>query len=471
MSKQIQGASPADRAVQFTRAPNLANQMGRAFAGGADPIKDEQTGRLAGIRLDTKKHGDGALGAAQAQQWASAMSCQLTQVPVIEYVTQTIALPLTDTQFAASYGSEINLLNQQGLPTGAAAIDSSFAVNGILQTNMFCCGIGVHVFAEPLSFSQIANLVSSTLTGQPISPDVWTKNDLADGALGSLTAVTGMYPAVVEWGFADWNAAYHMANAYQFQWVACQRYLIISELLADVAFYGPYADGKGFGTSDVVAQQYFAQINSYYVGQTAQAFLPISHRRVGSVNSNAVTTAGPIFTSNTGIFHATRDFDLAPVSFGGIGVQAQSGNQPFRKMSKPVYLKQGIPVNMRLQSQDAYHQAQFNRYMSISEGAGGNGIAKVSTTTLAALSGVQNPGTTNAGLEITLDQGANELVQQLVNTDRYLGKGGVLKIACLIKGFEVGGSWEGGFNPNNSALASQVYIPQKNGDVPMLLGG
>ena len=46
-----------------------------------------------------------------------------------------------------------------------------------------------------------------------------------------------------------------------------------------------------------VAQQYFGQMNAYYVGQTAQAFLPISHRRVGSVNSNAVTTAGPIFTA------------------------------------------------------------------------------------------------------------------------------------------------------------------------------
>ena len=38
--------------------------------------------------------GDPPFGAAQAQQWASAMNCQLTQIPVIEYVTQTIALPL-----------------------------------------------------------------------------------------------------------------------------------------------------------------------------------------------------------------------------------------------------------------------------------------------------------------------------------------------------------------------------------------
>ncbi len=432
----------------------------RQFGFGSGPLATRE--ELAGsLGADPTKVTDGQLAAAQQSQWQGPISCPLTAMPVIEYVTLTVPLPLTDTQLAATFGNEVQVLNQQGTPSGVADVDSSFAVNGILQANMFVCGIGVHAFGEPISFSQIGNTLSNlTLAGLPISPDVWSVNDLAHSALGP---TSGIVPAEMEWGFADWNAIYHLTNAYQFQWTFCQRYLLLNELLADVAFYGPYAEGQGFGTSDVIVQQYVAQMNAYYRANAGAIFMPPSHRRIGSANANAVATSGPTFATNTGIFHPTRDFDLAPVSFGGLKVQAGSGAQPFRKMTKPIYLPSGHPIKMTLQAQDTYHFNQMTRYMSISEGAGTNALA-LSQVSTGSLNGNQNPGSAQAGLEITLDQGGNQYTQQLVNTDRNIFKGGVLKLAMLIKGFEVGGAWLKVFsNPDNtSQLASQVWMPGRN---------
>ena len=397
------------------------------------------------------------LGAAPGDTGAmdAAFGCPFTQIPVLEYVTLTVPLPLSDTAVSATFGDTINVLNVgQSAPPGVASVDSSFAINGILQTNMFVCGIGIHAFGEPISFSQIGNGVPTSLASYPISPDVFSSNhDLPDGALGP-TAAGSMIPALFEWGFADWMAIWHMMNAYQFQWTFCQRYLLINELAADVAYFGPYAEGMGMGTSDVAVQQFIKQANATYRASGGSVFLPVSHRRVGSVNGGGT---GATITLNTGVFHPTRDFDLSPVTFGGL--KAQGGCcQPFRKMTKPIFLQSGNPIKMQLVAQDQYHQTQMQRYLSISEGAGNNATALVQVD--STLNGLQAP-VPNAGLELTLDQGGNQFSAQGTNTDRQLFKGGVLKLSMLLKGFEVGGQWLGAFtNPTaQAALASKVYIP------------
>ena len=386
-----------------------------------------------------------------------AMKCPFSQVPVLEYVTLTIPLPVTDTAISATFGDTINVLNVgQTAPPGVVSVDSSFGINGLLQTNMFVCGIGIHAFGEPISFSQLGNSVAVGISGYPISPDVFSSNhDLPNGALGP-TAAGSVIPAAMEWGFADWMAIWHLMNAYQFQWIFCQRYQLINELAADVAYFGPYAEGEGMGTSDVIVQQFVKQVNSMYRPLGGTVFLPVSHRRVGSVNTGG--TAGPTtITGNTGVFHPTRDFDLSPVTFGGLKVQGSSGGQAFRKLTKPIYLPTGNPIIMKLVAQDAYHQQQMQRYLSISEGAGTNTTALVQVD--AVLNGPQTP-TLNAGLELTLDQGASTFSNQGTNTDRALYKGGVLKLSMMLKGFEVCGAWNACFQGANAQqLANSVYIP------------
>jgi hypothetical protein len=399
------------------------------------------------------------LGAAPSQQgWQQACTCPFTQVPVLEYVTLTIPLPVQDTAITATFGDTINVLNTQGTPPGVVSVDSSFAINGILQTNMFVCGIGIHAFGEPISFSQMGNGVPTSITSLPVSADAWSTNDLTHAALGP-TAAGSIVPADLEWGFADWNALWHMMNAYQFQWTFCQRYLLLNELAADVAYFGPYAEGEGMGTSEVAVQQYIKQVNSYYRANGGSVFLPIKYRRYGSVNVGA--TGAPTLTGNTGVFHPSNDWALAPVTFGGIKNQGSSGALPFRKMTKPIFLGAGLPIKMQLVAQDQYHLTQMQRYMSISEGVGNNVTALVQVdTTLNGTPAFTAP----TAVELTLDQGGNQFASQSVNYDRQLYKGGVMKIAMLLKGFEVGGQWLGCFQGSQGqSISSQVYIPGVSG--------
>ena len=418
------------------------------------------------------------LGASPEQAIASgrlgdvvqaACQCPMTAMPVIEYVTLTIPLPVTDTAVTATFGDQINVLNVQGTPPGVAQVDSSFAINGILQANMFVCGIGVHVFGEPISFTTIGNGMSTSLTSVPVSPDAFTANDLANGALGPTSGIT---PADFEWGICDWNAAWQMANAYQFQWTFCQRYLLINELLTDVCYYGPFAEGQGMSDSEVAVQQYIAQANAVYRGAAAgSVFMRPTHRRYGSVN--VAGTGSGTLTGNTGVFHVASDWATAGVTYGGIKNQAHSGGYPYRRVAKPIFLGAGLPIKMQLSAQDQYHLTQFQRYISISEGANTNQTALVKMD--STLNG-QPTFVAPQGLELTLDQGGNQFAANSAQTNRQLFKGGVLKLAMLLKGFEVGGQWVGCFqNPQTAqAMAQSVYIPGTSAGtsgVGLLAGG
>ena len=54
----------------------------------------------------------------------AAFGCPFTQVPVLEYVTLTVPLPLSDTAVTATFGDTINVLNVgQSAPPGVASVD------------------------------------------------------------------------------------------------------------------------------------------------------------------------------------------------------------------------------------------------------------------------------------------------------------------------------------------------------------
>jgi hypothetical protein len=362
----------------------------------------------------------------------SVTSCAFTQVPVIEYTTRTIQLPLHDSAIDTSFGQQIDLLNIANPGPNGVTVESSFVGNGnTLQADMLAMGIGIHGFGEPLQFSLIGNAMTPLpAPGSPIfSPDVFTANDLANNALGVTTGVT---PAELEWGGADWNAMWHMMEGYEFVWTMNQRYNIIQEIAADVAYFGPYAEASAASDSEVVAQQYVRQVNNRYRDLAAGGiFVPVQGRRMGSVS-----IAGPL---NLGVFHPSRDFDTVGATWGGIRNQGGAACcQPFRKFSKPVLFERGIPIGMKLQAKDSYHVAQMQRYMSLSERQGGN-LATVSID--ANVTGLTAAGANTAN-ELTLDQGPNVLAAQRVNTDRVIFKGGVMKLAVLIKGVEVWGAWK-----------------------------
>lgn len=390
----------------------------------------EKANRLK-FGLGESHEASGALAAAE-----KCLRCSFGNIPVIEEVVWTIPLPLAPDEALATFGDQVNLLSGSSSVPGVASIDSTFLINGILQTDILAQGIGVHVFHEPMSFSTIGNAFTAPNieTVPPPSPDVWTANDLANGAFPATVEVDGSNygPAVMQWGADAWRAGWNFINAYQFQWKTSQRELVLNELAADVSFFGSFADAEAAGTSEVAIIDFVAAINATYRSKGSNSiFLPVSFRRVGSVQVGGAAAA-----NNRGVFHPTRDFDLAPVTWGGLRWQGYGcRGQMYRPIESPCFLERGIPIGMIFVSQDAVHQASMLEALTIDNGALGTNI-----TADANLSCTTGTGA-NVMLEQTLDAAPINMPQQ-VNICRQKFKGGILKLAIKIKGWEMPGGWK-----------------------------
>lgn len=408
---------------------------------------------------NTEKFGrEIGLGKLPNEDIANAvLQCGMTQLPVIEYVTWTANIPMSDDDVDATFGEEIDVLDSDKSVRGVDSVDSSFAKNGILQNDMLVMGFGVHLFGEPLAFSTIGNSVANDTAFPTMSPDVWTEADLARNALGVTEGVT---PSTMQWGNVDWEALWHLANGYQFQWKMNQKYLVVNELVADVCYFGPYADAVAASSSEEALQPFVRRMNDRYrtVGGST-TFEPINARRIGSVNTFPGSQGG----QNVGVFHPTRDFDTVPTTYGGIRNQGATGCcMPFRKLPRPVLCERGIPIWMTLQGQDSFHVKQMQNLLKLSGGFGG-------TSEIigfdADINGITNNNAAAAAtfLELTLDPivaNANTFFNQNVQTDRDIKKGGTLKLAILLKGVELWGNWK---TYVIDSMQDKVAMPQITG--------
>jgi len=375
----------------------------------------------------------------------SVLSCGFTQVPVIEYVTWTVDLPVPQNTIAGTFGDTIRLLNEPDSVPGVTSVDSSFVHNGILQVDMLVIGFGVHAFAEPTSGTQIGNYINPAPTAGAvnISPDAYTQNDIISGSLGAnigtggAVGATTITPALLEWGGCCQEALWHLMNAYQFLWIMQQRFNLIQELCADVAYFGSYAEAVAAGSSSQAFQRIVNRVNTKYQSSgigAPGAFVPINATRIGSVS----TPTTPAAATNHGVFHPTRAYDQLDVTWGGLRAQGMTGMlQPFRKLFKPVLLEAGLPIGMQLQAQDEYHQLLMQQYLSNNDTLGGT----VSTVTVGPTTSGLTSTSANEFLELTLDATPVTVPQQVM-TDRVLMKGGAMQLAILIKGFEVWGPWK-----------------------------
>jgi hypothetical protein len=413
------------------------------------------------------------LGASPGDMAAAqkCLRCSFGNIPVIEQVVWTIPLPLTVEEATATFGDTVNLLSGSSSVPGVASIDSTFLINGILQTDILSHGIGVHVFHEPMSFSTIGNAFNapSTTVAPPPSPDVFTTNDLINNAMSNVVTTTGVgaattstnfFPADFEFGVDVWRAGWNFINAYQFQWRTNQRELVLNELAADVSYFGSFADAEASGTSEVPIIEFVAAANATYRSKgSATIFLPITHRRVGSVNSGSGT-------NNVGVFHPTRDFDLAPVTWGGLRWQGYGcKGQMYRPVESPCFLERGIPIGMQFIVQDAVHQALMLEALTINNEPLGTNIPPDSnlSCTTAVSPGAATPGTPTAGaivaggvntmLEQTLDT-TPVLVAQAVNVCREIFKAGILKLGIKLKGWEMPGGWKAFCQTNMPGIMS-----------------
>lgn len=408
----------------MARASNKRSILGREihnFARDKGKVQRVPFGR--GVDPSTVGVSD-AVGLAE-----KCIRCSFGNIPVVEEVVWTIPLPLTADEALATLGDTVNLLSGSSSVPGVASIDSTFLINGILQTDILAQGVGVHVFCEPMSFSTIGNAFAApdATVAPPPSPDVFTVNDETNGALSS-----GLTPAVFEFGEPVWRAGWNFINAYQFQWRVSQRELVLNELAADISYFGSYADAEAAGTSETPIIEFVAAVNAIYRSKgSGTIFLPVNFRRVGSVQVGGAAAA-----NNFGIFHPTRDFDLAPVTWGGLRWQGYGcRGQMYRPIESPCFLERGIPIGMQFVVQDAVHQAQMLEAVTINNDPLGTNVevdTNLSCTT-ATGAGVM--------LEQTLDAAPINMPQQ-VDVCRQIFKGGILKIGIKIKGWEMPGGWK-----------------------------
>jgi hypothetical protein len=383
--------------------------------------------------------------------------CSFGNIPVIEQVVWTIPLPLTVEEATSTLGDTVNLLSGSSAVPGVASIDSTFLINGILQTDILAHGVGVHVFCEPMSFSTIGNAFNAPTVTQapPPSPDVFTVNDLLHGAFPVTVATNGnnFTPADYEWGVDVWRAGWNFINGYQFQWKTNQRELVLNELAADVSYFGSFADAEAAGTSEVAIIEFVATVNATYRSKGSNTiFLPVDFRRVGSVTQPA---------GNVGVFHPTRDFDLAPVTWGGLRWQGYGcKGQMYRPVESPCFLERGIPIGMLFVVQDAVHQAAMLEAVTINNEPLGTNISP--DTNLSCITDNTTGVAANVMLEQTLDL-VPVLVEQQVNVCREIFKGGILKIGIKIKGWEMPGGWKAFCSSPAAPAGLQFMSPTQAG--------
>src|SRR5208337_2717400 len=137
--------------------------------------------------------------------------------------------------------------------------------------------------------------------------------------------------------------------------------------------------------------------------------------------------------------------------------------QPFRRLTKPCFLERGIPIGMFLRVVDAVHQNLMYQYMSVdnNQESGSNLInvwGALNTINAGAPElSLTGPGTTASTVNI-----------QQTLLDRAVFKGGIMKLAILLKGFEVPGPWKQWINSQcqtmmNQGGSSPLYFPSGGG--------
>ena len=375
------------------------------------------------------------------------LKCGFGNVSVTEEVIWTFTLPLRHNDVQLTLGDIINLFGGNNTPSGVCSVDSTFLINGILQTDLYCVGIGVHVFVEPLLFTALGNgwtVPAGAVGASPPSPDDWTKNDLDNGALGppgvvGTSADPLITPAALQWGVDAWDAGWNFINAYQLQFRTNQRELMLNEMLSDVSYLASFGDALAAGTSEVAVIEYAAIANEVYRNLCCppapglSIFLPANFRRYGSSGPNAT------LSNNVGLFHSTRDFDFAPATHGGIKFQGTScRGQMYRQIERPCFFERGIPIGPQFVVVDPCHQARFQAAMSIDSFTGSQNLQPDVNVSGFTIGG---PGT-NVMLEQTLDLATPTNVPQQQTVERQVFKGGIFKLGMKLKGWEVPGVWK-----------------------------
>ena len=210
--------------IQKTDKNGFSEKQGPRFLG---------LGKHGGTSREERKNR--LIGAIQ-----NAQNTPTYNVPTIDNVTLHFDGPLTDSAIAGTFSDTIDPLgaNQGSPPPGCVQVDTTFAQPGQFQTFALVCAIQWRLDIEPLEFTATVNGWTSPTSGtaKPVSPDVFSVNDLAiNGPLG-LTTGQAMVPGQLEWAWWISEAFFHMVRGYNLQWQYGHNYNIINDTLRYTAY-------------------------------------------------------------------------------------------------------------------------------------------------------------------------------------------------------------------------------------------
>lgn len=383
------------------------------------PIKRDENSKI-GLGVDTNSPN------SIVDMLTDALNSPMTTIPVIEHTTLNYDGVLTNTEAKSAFGLTLNFFNDSA-GDEADVEQTTFVHPGILQNAIMVNAIGFHVFAEPLCFTQLGNSLSPVPPAaqqSPMSPDVFSNNtSLANLGLAAGQTLT---PARISWGWPMQYAAWNLIEAYTFEWVVRQRYDLLKESARYIAHFGSFSDKVGAGTSQVPVTPFARVINNRYRTKgTSGVVLPIDHVRQGLFLSG----------SESDVFRPSSDFQLADVTWGGLALQDQYRNQPWRRLPTPYCIMSGVPLGLKLTASDQIHLNNLIALMSAS-----GGLTQDFGTTPPIITADQNINAGNnvaaSGPELSLDL-VPVVAPSLTNAASALYKGGNLSLSMIIKGWEV----------------------------------
>lgn len=404
--------------------------------------EDDRKRRIIGVGRAPEMEKIRQVGKAGCGDLISQMqafkACPVYNMPVIEQVRQTFSGPLLDADIQKTFGAGWDPFAAGLDPAGASFVETTMAQPGQLQTYTLVCAIGAHV--EPFPFCATGqgngwNHPAGTVA-QPPSPDVFTGNDVANGALGA--AFTGgaptqtMIPAVFEAGWWINLGLWAFVRAMNLRWMIGQHTNIMDEQARHTVYMPPNAQEGSASSSQVDLVDLVRQTNNYY-NSLGAAFelLKINFLRLGSTGTG---------TANLGVFRPSRALEVVGATYGGMDLRSTLGTKEkeFRTLTVPYVITPGVPIGLKFQVTDPVQLDLMKRYFSITQGFDGSIPPQVTDAAdvLAALTatgtGVMNEQTFDA---------TPALQAQTVLAQRMIFKYGEWKMGLLLKGFEVDSNW------------------------------
>jgi hypothetical protein len=376
--------------------------------------------------------------ATQADQMLARLVCDPSaKVDVVEVAEWILDFPQLDNTIVNTWGPRINVFGTPDSqpPPGITDANNTLPVPGMPSSDYVVTGLLVACYVEPearLIRGNAWNPAGSIV--QPASPDVFTANDLANGAISGVAGFAGSdyKAALLLWGMPSWRWAYNFVLGYELNWFKEHQTSLIKEPLTKIAMIQPFAESDAAGIVFASNEDRIAVENARLtaLGDPHQ-FLGISHKRLGSV-----TVAGV----NVGVFTPTREEDSSPTMWGGPGVpQSPHQKEPLR-LACPVYWPSGSPFGIEFTVKDPEYQAEMQRWLSLTGGNNGNPGLDLNLPQSATLNGNTTSGG-NIMLEQTLDA-IPALVSQAVNTNRGLYKGGRATLSVGLLGKRIPQAWK-----------------------------